>query len=44
LPFLASKGRVILISGDICANLRTIAVLIDDTSVDFSSEMHESLI
>jgi hypothetical protein len=40
--FLASKGRVIQISGGICANLHTIPVLVGGTATDSSSEPHES--
>jgi hypothetical protein len=40
--FLASKGRVIQISGGICTNLHTIAVLVGGTVNDSSSELHES--
>jgi hypothetical protein len=40
--FLASKGGVIQISGGICANLHTIAVLVGGTVADSSSELHES--
>jgi hypothetical protein len=40
--FLASKGRVIQISGGICANLHTIAVLFGATAIESASELHES--
>jgi hypothetical protein len=40
--FLASKGRFIHLSGGICANLHTIAVLLGGAVVDSSSELHES--
>jgi hypothetical protein len=38
----SSKGRVIQISGGICANLHTIEVLVGGTLTDSSSELHES--
>jgi hypothetical protein len=40
--FLAFKGRVIHISGGICANLHTFAVLFGGTVTDSSSELNES--
>jgi hypothetical protein len=40
--FLASKGRVIQISGSICDNLHTITGLVDGAAADSSYELYKS--